>query len=313
MISTGSTGISQTVRDLARASMLQYAVDKLAFAQFAKPYELKENEGDTYTWYRPTRIAPSLTNLESGVTPGASQFGMDKVTADASQYGAYVLYTDRVAKIPEVKLLDIGAKLLGENMSLVMDLLHRNNLDNNATTIIYANGRTSRGAVTSSDVITGSDIRKIRRKLTVNVAPRLSGGAGSKGRYVCIAHPNMEYDLQGLAEFTNPAYYQNQTQISTGDVPQLFAIEFIFTTLGTVKVGAGSSSADVYRSFIFGEEAFGGVDLKALQAQMITKPFGSAGSSDPLEQRATQGWKDFVAQAILNANWVVAYECAATG
>ncbi len=173
MITTVSTGVSQTNRNIARSSMLAYAKDRIVFGQYAKPFEIKSHEGDTYTWFRPQQLGVAITSLEDGVTPGGASMGFDKVTCSVSQYGNFMLYTDKVNTIPEVRLMDIGAKLLGENMALTLDVLHRNNLNTNASTIIYASNAANTAAITTSQVFSSNDLKRIRRKLTRNVAPRI--------------------------------------------------------------------------------------------------------------------------------------------
>lgn len=54
---------------------------------------------------------------------------------------------------------------------------------------------------------------------------------------------------------------------------------------------AGVEGRDVYITLIFGENAYGTVTLSDGGLEHIVKQLGSAGSSDPLNQRATVGWK----------------------
>ena len=54
---------------------------------------------------------------------------------------------------------------------------------------------------------------------------------------------------------------------------------------------AGSEGRDVYATLIFGENAYGTTALADGGLEHIVKQLGSAGSSDPLNQRATVGWK----------------------
>ncbi len=54
---------------------------------------------------------------------------------------------------------------------------------------------------------------------------------------------------------------------------------------------AGSEGRDVYATLIFGENAYGTTSLADGGLEHIVKQLGSAGSSDPLNQRATVGWK----------------------
>lgn len=54
---------------------------------------------------------------------------------------------------------------------------------------------------------------------------------------------------------------------------------------------AGAKGRDVYSTVILGADAYGTTELSGGGLQHIVKPLGSAGTADPLDQRATVGWK----------------------
>ena len=89
---------------------------------------------------------------------------------------------------------------------------------------------------------------------------------------------------------------------------------FLESSEAPVYAGAGASSADVGATLVFGEDAYGVVDLGQVGAspvRTIVKPLGSAGTADPLDQMATVGWKvDGFAAVILNGDWIVRLEHA---
>ncbi len=70
------------------------------------------------------------------------------------------------------------------------------------------------------------------------------------------------------------------------------------------------TAADVHSTLIFGKDAYGMVDVAGSGAlQIIIKPHGSAGTSDPLDQRATVGAKVAAyAAKILNELWIIRIE-----
>lgn len=73
----------------------------------------------------------------------------------------------------------------------------------------------------------------------------------------------------------------------------------------------GSGAADgrpVYSTLIIGANAYGVIDLAGGGIQTITKQLGSAGTADPLDQRATTGWKAAHAAAILSQEAMVRIE-----
>ncbi len=54
---------------------------------------------------------------------------------------------------------------------------------------------------------------------------------------------------------------------------------------------AGNQGRDVYATLIFGDNAFGTTSVTGGGIEHIVKQLGSAGSADPLNQRASVGWK----------------------
>ena len=53
----------------------------------------------------------------------------------------------------------------------------------------------------------------------------------------------------------------------------------------------GKNGRDVYSTLILGADAYGVTDLEGVGLQHIVKQLGSSGTADPLNQRATAGWK----------------------
>ncbi len=72
------------------------------------------------------------------------------------------------------------------------------------------------------------------------------------------------------------------------------------------------AALDVHATLVFGKDAYGIVDMEGKGAlHTIIKPHGSAGSGDPLDQRATVGAKaPAYAAVILNDLWLVRIEHA---
>lgn len=69
-----------------------------------------------------------------------------------------------------------------------------------------------------------------------------------------------------------------------------------WTTANSAKIvptGGGADGAPVYGTLIYGQNAFGDVELggDGKNVKIIINPPGSAGASDPLEQRGTIAWK----------------------
>lgn len=74
----------------------------------------------------------------------------------------------------------------------------------------------------------------------------------------------------------------------------------------------GKDGADVYSTLIIGDDAYGVTEISGGGLQHIVKQLGSAGSGDPLNQRATCGWKATKTAEILVQQYMVRIESTAT-
>ncbi len=75
---------------------------------------------------------------------------------------------------------------------------------------------------------------------------------------------------------------------------------------------AGSEGMDVYSTLFIGADAYGITEVEGGGLKLIIKQLGSAGSGDPLDQRATVGWKAVKTAAILSQPFMVRVETAST-
>lgn len=80
-----------------------------------------------------------------------------------------------------------------------------------------------------------------------------------------------------------------------------------------MKIYAGEGAANgkpVYSTLVIGANAYGVSDPADMKT--IMKPLGSAGTADPLDQRATQGWKAHHICKILSNEYMVRIETVST-
>lgn len=76
--------------------------------------------------------------------------------------------------------------------------------------------------------------------------------------------------------------------------------------------GATSAGKPVYSTLVIGADAYGVIDLANGGIKNITKALGSGGTSDPLDQRSTTGWKAYNAAIVLNNEFMVRIESVAS-
>lgn len=75
---------------------------------------------------------------------------------------------------------------------------------------------------------------------------------------------------------------------------------------------AGLEGRDVYSTLILGDNAYGTTEIRGGGLTHIIKQLGSAGTADPLNQRATAGWKATKAAVRLVEPYMIRIETAST-
>lgn len=75
---------------------------------------------------------------------------------------------------------------------------------------------------------------------------------------------------------------------------------------------AGKNGRDVYATIVLGENAYGTTEVEGGGLQHIVKQLGSAGTADPLNQRATAGWKATKVAKRLVEEYMVRIETCST-
>lgn len=91
-----------------------------------------------------------------------------------------------------------------------------------------------------------------------------------------------------------------------------------WTTANSLKIvpyGGGAGGVDVYSTLIYGQNAFGTVELggNGKNVEIIINPAGSSGAADPLAQRGTVAWKvKGFCTVILQDSFIIRLESGAT-
>lgn len=75
---------------------------------------------------------------------------------------------------------------------------------------------------------------------------------------------------------------------------------------------AGAEGRDVYSTLVLGANAYGVTDINGGGLRHIVKQLGSGGTADPLDQRATVGWKAMQTAERLVEQYMVRIETAST-
>ncbi len=301
-------------------NLLLRATPHLFFHKFGQKRNIPKNSGNQVSYRRFNSLTTATTALTEGVTPAADSLDMTEITGTVQQYGNYVKVSDSLDLMGIDRVILEATDVLGENGGETVDEIVRETIEA-GTTVQYATG-SARASQSSSDVLTRDMVRKACRTLKANKAKPHRGDAmenGQGGVMIGIIHPYVFYDLYGDTQFDNTFAYSDPEKMYKGVLPMADGVAWYETTNAPLFSGEGSGGHDVFGTLIIAREAYGVVDVGGTKAApasgkltTIVKPLGSAGADDPLNQRASVGWKSWQLPKILNDNFMVRIETGAT-
>lgn len=199
----------------------------------------------------------------------------------------FIEFSDRVDFQMVDPIVAEYTKEQGVQASETKDTLVRDEL-HGGSNVIYAASRESRATLAVGDKPTVDLFRKAALTLKKNKVKPAAGG-----KYVVFISPDTTFDLLDDAKFIK-AYEiaQNNKPFIDGEIADVYGIKFVEVENWKVFTGAGASGANVHSSVMVGEEAYGVTKINGEgDVKTIIKPLGSSGTSDPLNQRQTIGWK----------------------
>ena len=277
----------------------------LVHDQFAQKHPIPKNGGKTIEFRKYSPFAKALTPITEGVTPEGHKLNVSKITAEVAQYGDYVELSDVLLLTAIDNNLVEATKLCGNQAGETLDTVTREVLVG-GTNVQYAGGASARSALAAENKLTVEECFKAARFLKTQKAKKIDG------YYVAIIHPDVAYDLMRSEDWINAAQYAGSTQVFEGEIGKVAGIRFVETTEAKVFAGAGASGKDVYATMVLGADAYGVTEVEGGGLQHIVKQLGSGGTGDPLNQRATVGWKAIKTAERLVEGYMIRIESCST-
>ena len=308
---TTDSGLSDEMKTFYSDYLIDMAEPNLVHDQFGQKHPIPKNGGKMIEFRKYDPLPKMLTPLTEGVTPDGQKLTMSVITAKVEQYGGYVELSDILMLTAIDNNLVQATKLLGSQAGRTLDTITREVL-NGGTNVQYAEGQvTSRAALVGGQeeghhYLTVDAVRRAVRFLKVMNAPKINGD------YVGIIHPDVSYDLMSDPKWINVKTYSDPEGIYQGEIGKIEGVRFVETSEAKVFTGEGSDGRDVYSTLILGDDAYGVTEITGGGLQHIVKQLGSAGTADPLNQRATAGWKATKTAERLVEAYMVRVETAST-
>jgi len=317
MLTTGT--IPYAVSNWYDRMLLERLTPLLVHDRFAQIRDIPRNNTNIAKFRRYNSLAPNITPLNEGITPSGTSLSVTDVPATVLQYGDFVTISDFLQLTTLDPILLETAAVLGEQAGRSLDIITRDIINAGSVVAYAGTNRTKRVQVAAGDVISTTLVEKAVltlknanvRKITKMVSP----STGYETRpineaYVGITHPEIAVKIKAFNGFVPIEKYASQADVMPGEFGAYGEVRFIETPAAKIFSSAGASGIDVYTVLIMGDGAYGVTRISGESLRNIVKPLGSAGTSDPLDQRATSGWKATKAAVILNQDCLYRIECA---
>ena len=272
---TNTSTLSDEMKVFYSDYLIDNAVPKLVHDQFGQKHPIPKNGGKTIEFRKYSPLPKLLDPLTEGVTPDGQSLTVSTIEATVNQYGGYVTLSDVLLLTAIDNNMVQATKLLGNQAGSTLDTITREVL-NGGTNVVYAGGVSGREAL--ADNLTVDDIKKAVRALKTQNAEKIGDS------FVAIIHPDVSYDLTNDPVWQNVKDYDPKDWYE-GEIGRIAGVRFVETTEAKIFEGG------VYSTLILADNAYGVTEIEGGGLQHIVKQLGSAGTSDPLDQRATVGWK----------------------
>nr|DAD55454.1 MAG TPA: major capsid protein [Myoviridae sp. ctjz83]DAL97855.1 MAG TPA: major capsid protein [Caudoviricetes sp.]DAO16164.1 MAG TPA: major capsid protein [Caudoviricetes sp.]DAO28975.1 MAG TPA: major capsid protein [Caudoviricetes sp.]DAU83997.1 MAG TPA: major capsid protein [Caudoviricetes sp.] len=266
-------------------TLLSRLLPNLTFLKYGQKRPMPKNEGDTINFRRFNSLDVPAASLTEGVTPDGDNLSITAVTATVAQEGNWVRLSDKISMVGIDPVLTESAALMGENAAKTLETRCADVIFK-GTSQQFAGGAASAAAIAAGKVVNSEEIKKAVRTLRNNNAEPLEGGY-----YIGFCDPSVAYDLQNDSLWQDISKYNGAENIMKGEIGRIHGVRFILTTMCPTDATTATAGT-LHKTLIVGKDAYGVVDVNgSSKPEIIIKPTGSAGTEDPLNQRASVGWK----------------------
>ena len=309
-----SSTMSKEMKTFYEKRLIDQAEPRLVHDQFADYYPIPQNGGKTIEFRKYDSLPKAKTPLTEGVTPNGQTLNVSTITSDLHQYGGWTPLTDVLQMTAIDNNVVQATRVLASQAGRTLDTITRDVLAG-GTNVIYAPKIGEDGtetAVTSRRTL--DKTCTLTPKLFFQAAAQLGAmNADPIGdSYIAIIHPYAAYDLKISKEWIEVHKYAAPEAMFRGEIGKLGNIRFIETSEAKIWKDSGcpgngnGGTLAVFGTLVLGAHAYGVTELEGGGLEHIVKQLGYG--DDPLNQRASVGWKGMRAAERLVEQYMVRIE-----
>lgn len=305
LLNTTGNNLSPENKTYYDMRLIDYAEPNLVHNQFGQKRPIPKRGGKTIEFRKFSQLPKATTALTEGVTPSGNILDVKQITATVAQYGDYIEISDILDLTAIDPVLEETVKLLGSQAGRTLDTITRDILAG-GTNVLFAGGRASRSELTSSDKVDADLLFQAAAVLKAQNAPTFDGA------YIAIMHPYVAYDVMMASKadgsWVDVNKYANPEAIFNGEIGKIGGVRIVEST--EAKIVNDNTAGKVFLTLVVGNNAYGVTEVSGGGLETIIKPFGSG--QDPLNQRATAGWKATAVAERLVEEYMVRIESSGT-
>ena len=284
---TGDSGLSAENKTFYDMALIDEATPNLIHDQFGQKRPIPKNGGKKIEFRKFASLPKALTPITEGVTPDGKKLSVTTIEAEVAQYGDYIVQSDVLELTSIDNTIVEATKILGNQAGLTLDTITRN-IINAGTNVLYASKSGGEVVKTRDELdytcrLTVDTIKRAVAILKKNNAPKINGD------YVAVIHPLVAYDLMSDPAWIDAHKYANPDNLYEGEIGKVAGVRFVETS--EAKIFKDSGGNYVFSTLVIASGAYGVTEITGGGLQTIIKQKGSAGTSDPLDQRSSIGWK----------------------
>ena len=306
---TTDAGLSGEMKTYYCDTLIDNAEPELVHDRFAQKRNIPKGKGKEIEFRKYDALPKATTPLTEGVTPNGQALNVTTITSDLHQYGGWTPLTDVLQMTAIDNNVVQATRVLASQAGRTMDSITRDVLAG-GTNVLYAPKQNADG--TETEVKSRKELDKtctLTPKLFFRAAAQLGAmNADPIGdSYIAIIHPYAAYDLKTCKEFVEAHKYADPETMYRGEIGKLGNIRFVETSEAKIwKDDTCPAGLAVFGTLVLGAHAYGVTELEGGGLEHIVKQLGYG--DDPLNQRASVGWKGMRAAERLVEQYMVRIE-----
>ena len=310
---TSASGMSAEMKTFYEKRLIDQAEPALVHDQFGDPYPIPANGGKNIEFRKYDSLPKATTPLTEGVTPDGQTMNVSTVTAEVKQYGGWVPITDTLQLTAIDNNIVQATKIIASQAGRTLDTIVRDVLAG-GTNVIYApkigeggaeTPVTSRATLDATCQLTSDLIARAATQLKAMNADPIGTS------FVGIIHPYVAYELRRDPDWIDVHKYAQPDEIYNGEIGTLHGVRFVETSEAKIWKGTGCPAGlAVFSTLILGAHAYGSTEIEGGGLEHIVKQLGYG--DDPLNQRASVGWKAHKTAERLVEQYMVRIESASS-